>query len=114
MPSLRGMNRHQKRFFRKLRLHPKGLPASAFPSPIVMARWLAQPRFCERLEATLEVQRVVGAMRSLIAAVDILRRVDVDSPDAAVQVRAALTLLNHGEINGRLPVRRTPARMGKR
>jgi hypothetical protein len=95
MPSIRGLNRHQKRFFRKLRLHPNGLPPSKFPSPIVMARWLAQPYFCERLEATLDVQRVEVAMRSLYTAVDILKRVDINSPDAALQARAALKLLRH-------------------
>ncbi len=52
------VNRHQIKFFRKLRSNPDGLPLEQWPPGPTMARWMNQPAFSDRMQSMMAVRKL--------------------------------------------------------
>src|SRR5438552_17111263 len=62
MPRIAGLTDAQTRFIRALGRHPTGPPAQLWPSPMILRRSSAQPRFCEALN---EIGQVLKFQRDV-------------------------------------------------
>jgi hypothetical protein len=91
MPRMKGLNRHQERFFSKLRRHPDGLPPEQWPRTDALQRWLRQPAFLDRLAEHREVA-------------DFLRRYQMVNAARLAAQRLASALDRPGEVRSLLAV----------
>ena len=84
------LNRHQKRFFHKLRSHPKGLPPEQWPSAIVLQRWMTQPLFVERMESEKQMRDMMVRLNAQAAAITAISSIQSHSSDSDAHAGRAL------------------------
>ena len=106
MPDFKGTTRAQTIFLRKFVKHPGGPPASEWPSPVVLRRWLKRRGFCGAMNSILRSMRYTADFHLTAAAASgaNLLHSSVDSGDPAEarkQIESLIALLRMSHIRHR-------------